>query len=159
MLAHEIKNPLSGIRGAAQLLERAAPKSSESLTRLIRDEVDRITALVDRMEGFTDDRPVLYEPQNIHAILGHVREIAKSGFALDLTVRELYDPSLPDVSGSRDGLIQIFLNLLKNAAEAVGLPGSGDEIAVTTAYRHGYSVTGPDEIGRASCRERVCQYV
>src|SRR3546814_19678030 len=90
MLAHEIKNPLSGIRGAAQLLERAAPKSAESLTRLIRDEVDRITALVDRMEGFTDDRPVLYEPQNIHAILGHVREIAKSGFARDLTVRALY---------------------------------------------------------------------
>src|SRR3546814_10938323 len=67
----------------------------------------------------SDDRPVLYEPQNIHAILGHVREIAKSGFARDLTVRELYDPSLPEVSGSRDGLIQIFLNLLKNAAEAV----------------------------------------
>src|SRR3546814_3239588 len=101
---------VSGIRGAAQLLERAAPKSAESLTRLIRDEVDRITALVDRMEGFTDDRPVLYEPQNIHAILGHVREIAKSGFARDLTVRELYDPSLPEVSGSRDGLIQIFLD-------------------------------------------------
>src|SRR3546814_13309792 len=71
-----------------------------------------------RREGFTDDRPVLYEPQNIHAILGHVREIAKSGFARDLTVRELYDPSLPEVSGSRDGLIQLLLNLLKNAAEA-----------------------------------------
>src|SRR3546814_7105779 len=105
MLAHESKNPLSGIRGAAQLLERAAPKSAESLNRLIRDEVDRITALVDRMEGFTDDRPVLYEQQNIHAILGHVREIAKSGFARDLTVRELYDPSLHEVSGSRNGMI------------------------------------------------------
>src|SRR3546814_5653618 len=82
------------------------------------DLVDRIPVLVDRMKGFTDDRPVLYEPQNIHAILGHVREIAKSGFARDLTVRELYDPSLPEVSGSRDGLIQLLLNLLKNAAEA-----------------------------------------
>src|SRR3546814_5987750 len=108
------------------------------------------------MEGFTDDRPVLYEPQNIHAILGHVREIAKSGFARDLTVRELYDPSLPEVSGSRDGLIQIFLNLLKNAAEAVGLPGSGDEIAVTTAYRHGYSVTGPDG-GRLRSEEHTSE--
>src|SRR3546814_17271731 len=113
MLAHEIKNPLSGIRGAAQLLERAAPKSAESLTRLIRDEVDRITALVDRMAGFTDDRPVLYEPQNIHAILGHVREISQSGFARGLTVRELYDPSLPAVRGRRGGVGQIFPPLLK----------------------------------------------
>src|SRR3546814_12502909 len=108
------------------------------------------------MEGFTDDRPVLYEPQNIHAILGHVREIAKSGFARDLTVRELYDPSLPEVSGSRDGLIQIFLNLLKNAAEAVGLPGSGAGIVVNTDYRNGSREIGQDG-GGLSVSQRGCE--
>lgn len=155
MLAHEIKNPLSGIRGASQLLERSASKEAAPLTRLIRDEVDRIAALVDRMEGFTDDRPVTYEPQNIHAILGHVRDIAKSGFARNLTVRELYDPSLPEVSGNRDRLIQIFLNLLKNATEAIGDGGTHDEIVVTTAYRHGYSVMAADG-GRLSLPIEVC---
>ncbi len=155
MLAHEIKNPLSGIRGAAQLLRRSAGEGAEPLTRLIRDEVDRIAALVDRMEGFTDDRPVSFEPQNIHAILGRVREIAKSGFARDLSIRELYDPSLPEVSGNRDRLIQIFLNLLKNAAEALDLRTGEDEIIVTTAYRHGYSVMATDG-GRMSLPIEVC---
>src|SRR3546814_13846184 len=122
MLAHEIKNPLSGIRGAAQLLERAAPKSAESLTRLIRDEVDRITALVDRMEGFTDDRPVLYEPQNIHAILGHVREIAKSGLARGLTVRDIKYPSHPEVRVIRDWMLQIFHNLIKTTERPAPRP-------------------------------------
>src|SRR3546814_14785236 len=99
------------------------------------------------MEGFTDDRPVLYEPQNIHAILGHVREIAKSGLSRDLTVRELYEPSLHEVRGRRDGLIQIFLNLLKNAAVAVGLPDSGYENDCTPTS------------GRASDKARIGQYV
>ena len=155
MLAHEIKNPLSGIRGAAQLLQRSAGEKGEPLTRLIRDEVDRIAALVDRMEGFTDDRPVSFEPQNIHAILSHVREVAKSGFAHDIPIRELYDPSLPEVSGNRDLLIQIFLNLLKNAAEALDGAGDKNEIVVTTAYRHGYSVTD-DDGRRRSLPIEVC---
>lgn len=147
MLAHEIKNPLSGIRGAAQLLEASAgDESGQALTRLIRDEVDRIAALVDRMEGFTDDRPVEFGPQNIHAILGHVRDVAKSGFCKTIPIRELYDPSLPEVRGNRDLLIQIFLNLLKNAAEALGRGSAMDEIQLTTAYRHGYSAT--DASGR-----------
>ena len=69
MLAHEIKNPLSGIRGAAQLLEASVDEASRDLTRLIRDEVDRVAALIDRMEGFTDTRPLKLAPQNIHAVL------------------------------------------------------------------------------------------
>jgi len=157
MLAHEIKNPLSGIRGAAQLLSRSVGEGGEALTRLIREEVDRIAALVDRMEGFTDDRPVAFEAQNIHAILGHVREIATSGFARELTIRELYDPSLPEVRGNRDMLIQIFLNLVKNAAEALGHNTASDEIVLTTAYRHGYSVT--DRLGqRVALPIEVCVF-
>lgn len=137
MLAHEIKNPLSGIRGAAQLLEEGADENDRELTRLICTEVDRISALVDRMEGFTDTRPMERKPENIHQILGHVRRIAEAGFAKNLRIRELYDPSLPPVLANRDRLVQVFLNLVKNAAEAAG---EGGEITLTTAYRHGVKV-------------------
>ena len=81
MLAHEIKNPLSGIRGAAQLLEQSAGDEDRALTRLICDEADRIVKLVDRMEVFADERPVEREPVNIHAVLEHVKRLAQSGFA------------------------------------------------------------------------------
>jgi two-component system nitrogen regulation sensor histidine kinase GlnL len=138
MLAHEVKNPLSAVRGAAQLLESTCDEESRGLTTLIREEVDRVAALIDRMQGFTDTRPIEMTPQNIHAILGHAREVALKGFAKGRTIREIYDPSLPAVLGHRDSLIQILINLLKNAAEAMGDgPGS---ITLTTAYRHGVSM-------------------
>nr|WP_253201540.1 ATP-binding protein [Sphingomonas quercus] len=141
MLAHEIKNPLSGIRGAAQLLESGADEGGRALTALIRNEVDRITALIDRMEGFTDTRPLERGPQNIHAILGHVRDVARQGFAAGCTVREIYDPSLPEVYGHRDSLVQIFMNLVKNAVEAMEREGiMNGTITLTTAYRHGISM-------------------
>ena len=81
MLAHEIKNPLSGIRGAAQLLETVAADEDRALTRLITDETDRIVSLVDRMEVFSDERPIDRYPVNIHVVLDHVKAIAKNGFA------------------------------------------------------------------------------
>ncbi|WP_419828201.1 two-component system sensor histidine kinase NtrB [Sphingomonas sp.] len=137
MLAHEVKNPLSGIRGAAQLLESGADAGQAALTRLIRDEVDRIARLIDRMEGLTDTRTRALEPLNIHTVLGQVRELAAAGFAAGMTIRELYDPSLPDVMGNRDALVQILVNLLKNAAEAAGRHGA---ITLRTAYRQGLSV-------------------
>ena len=141
MLAHEIKNPLSGIRGAAQLLESGLDEGGRALTALIRDEVDRVTALIDRMEGFTDTRPLERGPQNIHAILGHVRDVARQGFGAGFTIREIYDPSLPEVHGHRDSLIQIFMNLVKNAVEAMEREGLTDGvITLTTAYRHGISM-------------------
>ena len=140
MLAHEIKNPLSGIRGAAQLLESSVDEDQTDLTRLIRDEVDRIAALIDRMEGFTDTRPLEFAPLNIHVVLSRVREVAQQGFARNITIKEIYDPSLPNILGNRDALIQVFLNLLKNAAEALGSGAPGDEIRLTTAYRHGFSI-------------------
>jgi two-component system nitrogen regulation sensor histidine kinase GlnL len=135
ILAHEVKNPLSGIRGAAQLLEQSVGTADRELTRLICDETDRICALVDRMEVFSDKRPVPRGPVNIHQVLEHVRKIAQAGFAKSVRFVENYDPSLPPVLGDRDQLIQVFLNLVKNAAEAV--PAQGGEIVLTTAYRHG----------------------
>ena len=120
MLAHEIKNPLSGIRGAAQLLEHSVGDDDRSLTRLICDETDRIVKLVDRMEVFSDERPVERESVNIHVVLEHVKRLAQSGFARHIKFVEDYDPSLPPVLANRDQLIQVFLNLVKNAAEAIG---------------------------------------
>ena len=117
MLAHEIKNPLSGIRGAAQLLEQSAGDDDRTLTRLICDEADRIVKLVDRMEVFADERPVEREPVNIHVVLDHVKRLAQSGFARHIKFVEDYDPSLPPVLANRDQLVQVFLNLVKNAAE------------------------------------------
>ncbi len=117
VLAHEIKNPLSGIRGAAQLLEQGSTDADRSLTQLICSETDRIRNLIDRMEVFGDERPLAKEPVNIHDVLEHVRRLCESGFARGMRFIEDYDPSLPPVPGNRDKLVQAFLNLVKNAAE------------------------------------------
>jgi two-component system, NtrC family, nitrogen regulation sensor histidine kinase GlnL len=141
MLAHEVKNPLSGIRGAAQLLEQDADQGGRELTRLICDETDRIVALVDRMEAFSGHQPIQREPVNIHEVLERVRKLAQSGFARHARFVEEYDPSLPPVHGNRDLLVQVFLNIVKNAAEA--LPNTDGEIILSTAYRHGLRLAGP----------------
>jgi len=146
MLAHEVKNPLSGIRGAAQLLEQDADAAGRELTQLICDETDRIVALVDRMEAFSDYAPITRTEVNIHEVLDRVRKIAQSGFARHVRINEVYDPSLPPVHGDRDLLLQVFLNLVKNAAEAA--PGTGGEMILTTAYRHGLSLAAPGGDGR-----------
>lgn len=155
MLAHEIKNPLSGIRGAAQLLETSVDEDNRALTGLIRNEVDRIAALIDRMEGFTDTRPLELAPQNIHAILDHARGVALQGFARNVTIREIYDPSLPPVLGNRDALIQVLINLMKNAVEAMRENGGGT-ITLTTAYRHGVSVVRQGSEQRLSLPIEIC---
>lgn len=151
MLAHEIKNPLSGIRGAAQLLESSVPPEDRSLTRLICDETDRIVSLVDRMEIFSDERPVDRTSINIHSVLDHVKAIAQAGFARHLKITESYDPSLPPVFANRDQLVQVFLNLIKNAAEAVGDRADG-EIQLTTAYRPGIRLSVAGSRERSRCR-------
>ncbi len=140
MLAHEIKNPLSGIRGASQLLEQSAPGDHRALARLIRDETDRIVDLVDRMEVFGDERPVGREPINIHVVLERVKLLAANGVARGVTFTEAYDPSLPPVIGDRDQLIQIFLNLVKNAAEALDRTAK-PEIKIMTAFRPGIRIS------------------
>lgn len=134
MLAHEIKNPLSGIRGAAQLMGRAMDDKHTRLTELICKEVDRIKSLVDELETFSNPTEQVHESVNIHEVLDHVLNVTQAGFGAKLTLRPKFDPSLPDVYGHYDRLIQVFLNLLKNAAEACG---EGGDITVSTAYRHG----------------------
>jgi len=146
MLAHEVKNPLSGIRGAAQLLEQDADPEGRTLTQLICDETDRIVALVDRMEAFSDHRPIERHAVNIHRVLERVRKVAQSGFARHVRLVEEYDPSLPSVLGDHDLLVQVFLNLVKNAAEALH-EGDG-EIILTTGYRHGLRLAIPGGEGR-----------
>ena len=150
VLAHEIKNPLSGIRGAAQLLEPSLSDEDRALARLICTETDRIRNLVDRMEVFGDERPLAIEPVNIHSVLDHVKRIAESGFARGIRITEQYDPSLPPIPGNRDKLVQAFLNLVKNAAEAVSETRDGGRIVLTTAFRPGVRLSVPGSQARVS---------
>jgi two-component system nitrogen regulation sensor histidine kinase GlnL len=156
MLAHEIKNPLSGIRGAAQLLEQSAGEEDRTLTRLICDEADRIVKLVDRMEVFADERPIAREQVNIHAVLEHVKRLAQSGFARHIKFVEEYDPSLPPVLANRDQLVQVFLNLVKNAAESIGEHAIDGEIHLTTAFRPGVRLSLPGSKTRVSLPLEFC---
>jgi two-component system, NtrC family, nitrogen regulation sensor histidine kinase GlnL len=143
ILAHEVKNPLSGIRGAAQLLESSVAEPDRELTVLIRDEADRIRALVDRMEIF-GEKPIERGPVNIHRVLEHVRRLAQSGFAAHIRINEVYDPSLPPVYGNRDQLVQVALNLVKNAAEALTSEGvANGEITLITGFQHGVRLAVP----------------
>ena len=150
-LAHEVKNPLAGIRGAAQLLGDEVGDDGRELTRLITGEADRICKLVERMEAFSGDHPLERAPVNIHEVLDHVRRAAASGFARGLRFSERYDPSLPPVLGDRDQLVQVFLNLVKNAAEAVAASafenGRG-EIVLGTAFQPGLRLSTAGGGGR-----------
>ena len=147
ILAHEVKNPLSGIRGAAQLLEASVAEADRELTVLIRDEADRIRALVDRMEVF-GEKPIDRRAVNIHRVMEHVRRLAQTGVGGNIRFVENYDPSLPPAWGNRDQLVQVLLNLVKNAAEAIegdqdGAERGGGEIVLTTAYQHGVRLAVP----------------
>lgn len=141
MLAHEIKNPLSGIRGAAQLMGRALDDKNIRLTELICKEVDRIKTLVEELETFSTPSEQILDAVNIHEVLDHVLNVAMAGFGNSAVIRPRFDPSLPPVSGNYDRLIQVFLNLVKNAVEAAGKDA---DITVTTAYRHGIWLKGAD---------------
>lgn len=140
MLAHEIKNPLSGIRGAAQLLEQTVTAEEAPLARLIREETDRIVGLIDRVEVLGDDRPMEREAINIHVVLDRVKLLARNGVGRSIAFSEDYDPSLPPVWGNRDQLVQVFLNLVKNAAEALERTPK-PEIRFTTAFRPGIKIS------------------
>ncbi len=149
MLAHEIKNPLSGIRGAAQLM------GAGELPQLIVTEVDRIAALIDRMAEFGDTRPLPVEPVNIYPIVDHALSVARAGFAHDVPVEERFDPSLPSASVNRDALTQILLNLLKNAREAVGTIAD-PRLVLTTAYRPGMAASAGPERPRLPVPIEIC---
>ena len=144
ILAHEVKNPLSGIRGAAQLLEASVGPADRELAELIRDEADRIRDLVDRMEAF-GEKPIARTAVNIHRVLEHVRKLAQSGFAAHVRFQELYDPSLPPVWANRDQLIQVVLNLVKErrggshaGRHSLSRNHLGDRIPARHARRHSW---------------------
>jgi two-component system nitrogen regulation sensor histidine kinase GlnL len=150
ILAHEVKNPLSGIRGAAQLLEMSAPPQDRELAVLIRDEADRIRAMVERMETF-GEKKLERQAVNIHRVLEHVRRLSGSGFAARMKFIESYDPSLPHVHGNRDQLIQVLLNLVKNAAEAIaGMERPDGEIHLSTGFQHGVRLSASSGRTRAN---------
>jgi two-component system nitrogen regulation sensor histidine kinase GlnL len=150
VLAHEIKNPLSGIRGAAQLLEPVLSDEDRSLAQLICAETERIRKLVDRMEVFGDERPLEKTPVNIHSVLDHVKRLATSGFAANIRIVEEYDPSLPVIPANRDKLVQATLNLIKNAAEALEGTGDNGRIILRTAFRPGVRLAVPGATTRIS---------
>jgi two-component system, NtrC family, nitrogen regulation sensor histidine kinase GlnL len=149
VLAHEIKNPLSGIRGAAQLIEQNVRREDHDLTRLICDETDRICGIVDDMDKFSDERALERGAVNIHEVLDHIRRLGQNGFAKDMRFVARFDPSLPPVLGNRDKLLQALLNLVKNAAEAIGAE-SGGEITLGTAYRQGVRIAVPGSSDRVN---------
>jgi len=135
MLAHEVKNPLAGIKGAAQLLEAGLNDDGDrALTRMIVEESDRVAALLDRMEGFAGGTNLTFSPVNIHEVLDHCLALASASYGAHVTIRRHYDPSLPPVQGHRDLLIQAFINIIKNASEATD---KNAEISIKTSYSHG----------------------
>jgi len=142
MLAHEVRNPLSGIKGAAQLLAQDADAGDVRLSELICQEVDRIVAVLDTVETLAAGQPVDATPQNIHEILDYVCTVAAAGFAQGRHFVREYDPSLPSIAGDRARLIQAFLNLVKNAAEATA--NVGGEIRLATRFDAGLVHVGVD---------------
>ncbi|MEO0343390.1 MAG: ATP-binding protein [Pseudomonadota bacterium] len=135
MLAHEIRNPLAGITGAAQLLSMSGGAEEQELSGMITDEARRIGSLVQRVEEFGDQSPMAFEAVNIHTVLDRAVRSAQAGFGQNLAFHLSYDPSLPDVSGDPDQLMQVFQNLLKNACEAVDEKRGA--IRIQTSYNSG----------------------
>lgn len=135
MLAHEIRNPLAGISGASQLLAMNASEEDTELAAMIGQEARRIGQLVDRVELFGDQRPMDAKPVNIHDVLDRAQRAASAGHAANVVFSVDYDPSLPNASGDADQLLQVFQNLIKNAAEAVD--GNRGTIKVRTSYNSG----------------------
>ncbi len=148
VLAHEVRNPLSGIRGAAQLLEQNATTEDRPLAELIRQEADRISGLIGRMEVFNELGPFERRPVNIHMVLDRVQRLAETGFGQNIRFDADFDPSLPPVPGDHDQLVQIFLNLIKNACEAT--PEVGGRVYLRTAYQHGVRFALPGRKDRVA---------
>lgn len=139
-LAHEVKNPLAGIRGAAQLMMHDASASQKPLASLIIDETDRIHRLMDKVESLGFELPPNLVPVNIHETLDKVIKLAQNSFAQNLSITRNFDVSLPSVLGEPDLLTQIFLNLGKNAAEAANEKNESGMLIFATKYNHGLRI-------------------
>ncbi|MBL1278474.1 MAG: nitrogen regulation protein NR(II) [Ectothiorhodospiraceae bacterium] len=150
-LAHEIKNPLGGLRGAAQLLERELPNPElKEYTNIIIGEADRLRNLVNRLLG--PSTPPQKEPINIHQVLEHVRQLINAENGDDITIVSDYDPSIPEVLGDRDQLIQAILNIVGNAVQAIGVKtvNPKGEIMLRTRARRQFTIA-------QTCHRLVCQ--
>ena len=147
MLAHEIKNPLAGIAGAAQLLSMSLPKQDLELTDLIVGETRRIAALLGQVEQFGNQRPPELAAVNLHDILDRARRSAILGFGANMTFVEDFDPSLPEAWVDADQLLQVILNLLKNASQAAG--NGGGTIKMRTYYEYSLRLRRKDGGGKA----------
>lgn len=147
MLAHEIKNPLAGITGAAQLLSMNLSAEDREMTDLIVEESRRIVKLLEQVEQFGNLRPPEQKPVNIHDVLDRARKSAMVGFAANMQIVDDYDPSLPPTLGDSDQLLQVFQNLLKNAAQAAGT--AGGTIRIRTFYDLSLRLRRADGKGQA----------
>ena len=145
LLAHEIKNPLAGIRGAAELLKSWHP-DPDALTGLIISETDRIAALLTRMESLAGGKDIDRAPVNIHEVINHCITLAQNSFGQGFDIVSLFDPSLPDTEGDRDLLIQSLLNLIKNACEA---SDKKHKIIIRTFYNLGVHYAVARQAGQA----------
>jgi len=141
MLAHEIKNPLAGISGAAQLIAEGLSGEDRDLADLIVEETRRVVALLDQVEEFGNVSPPARAPVNLHDVLDRARRSAAVGFAAHMQITDAYDPSLPLTYADPDQLQQVFLNLLKNAAEA---SAEGGTIRLRSFYEPGLKVSRKD---------------
>jgi len=147
MLAHEIKNPLAGITGAAQLLSMGLSQEDLELTDLIVNETRRVVKLLEQVEQFGNLTAPHRAPVNLHDVLDRARRSAQLGFGADMTIDEEYDPSLPLAYGDSDQLLQVIQNLLKNAAEAAGTKGG--RILLRTHYEHSFRLRRADGSGHS----------
>lgn len=137
ILAHEIKNPLAAIRGAAQLLERKMPQDDRGMVSLITDEVDRIAKLIDRMQSLGRETPEPVASCNLHEAIRRARSVVEAASDDPVPLVEEFDPSLPAVLGNFDGLVQAMINLISNASDAARSAQS-PQVIVRTRFVSGF---------------------
>lgn len=140
ILGHEVKNPLAGIIGAAQLLERQGQAGQAELLDIIKDEARRIERLVNRLSAFELFSAPRMQTCNVHALLDKVIASERAAMGSRVEFRREFDPSLPDMLGDPDHLQQAFQNIARNAAEAASEGGGRGEVVIRTAYAAGLSV-------------------
>ena len=153
ILAHEIKNPLAGIRGAAQLIARQPEGNVGRFTDLICAEVDRIAALIDRMQPFSHGQPMACETINIYPALQQVTDSLRAAHGDRIRIIEQFDPSIPHATGNHDAIVQILMNLANNAVDVLADRPMAI-IRFSTSYRHGLLIEHGQ--GRVAVPIEIC---